>query len=438
MMTMEIGSSQRPVAARRNGLFGAYVALLLFILIYCARPEDWVPGLSKVPLGKITGILALLALIFSLRDVRWRSPREVTYLTLLTGQLFLAAALSPVWRGGAFQVTLDFAKVLIIIVVISVAVNTSKRLRLLIVTQAASVAVIAAVAIWKGHLAYGRLAGILGGNYSNPNDMALAIVLSLPLCLALMFLAKTSLGKAAWALALPLMIYGVFRTGSRGGFLSLSVVAAVCLWEFAIRGRRRYLLVLAALLGIIIWQSSSGMLVERMKGTFNQKENTASAYDSSLERQQLLWRSIEITKEHPLFGIGPGNFQVVSGWWQPTHNSYTQMTSEGGLPAFILYLLILGWGFTSVRATKRLKRVPKESKLLARALQASLAGYIIGSSFCSAAYEFFPYILVAYSTALLRIAKKSAYSKGVEAESRGMAVSVDADATVSELSSYSG
>lgn len=435
---MEFVSAQRPAAARPNRLFGAYAALLLFMLIYCARPEDWIPGLSRVPLAKITGILALLALVFSLRDIRWRSPREVTYLTLLTGQLFVAAALSPVWRGGAFQVTLDFAKVLIVIVVISVAVNTSKRLRLLIITQAASVALIAAVAIWKGHLAYGRLAGILGGNYSNPNDLALAIVLSFPLCLALMFLARTKLGKAAWAISLPLMAYGVFRTGSRGGFLSLSVVAAVCLWEFAIRGRRRYLLVLAALLGIIIWESSSEMLVERMKGTFNQKDNTASAYDSSQERQQLLWRSIEITGEHPLFGVGPGNFQVVSGWWQPTHNSYTQMTSEGGLPAFILYILILGLGFASARATKRLAYGPKESKLLARALQASLAGYIVGSSFCSAAYEFFPYVLVAYTTALLRIAKKSAYSKRLETISHEMPVSVDADATVSELSSHSG
>jgi O-antigen ligase len=436
-MDMESVPVQRRAAARRTRLFGAYLTLLLFMLIYFARPEDWIAGLSRVPLAKITGILSLLALIFSLRDIRWRLSREIIYLALLTAQLFLASALSPIWRGGALQVTLDFAKVLIVIVVISVTVNSTKRLRLLIVTQAASVAVIAAVAIWKGHLAYGRLAGILGGNYSNPNDLALAIVLSSPLCLVLIFLAKTRLGKAGWALALPLMVYAVIRTGSRGGFLSLSVVTAVCLWEFAIRGRRRYLLVVAGLLGIIIWQTSSRMLVERINGTFDQKSNTASAYDSSQERQQLFWRSIEVTKEHPLFGIGPGNFQVVSGWWQPSHNSYTQMTSEGGLPAFILYALILALGFTSARATKRLPRGPKESKLLARALQASLTGFIVGSVFSSMAYEFFPYVLVAYTTALLRIARKSvAYSKGSKTVSQEVPVSIDAPATVPELSSY--
>ena len=197
-------SAKRP-NSRQKPLVGAYVALLLFMFIYCARPEDWIPGLSNVPLAKITGILALLALVFSLRNIRQHLPREVIYLALLVGQLFLAAALSPVWRGGAVQTTLDFSKVLIIVIVMTVAVNTSKRLRLLIVIQAASVAMIAAVAILKSRLLVGRLEGMLGGNYSNPNDLALAIAISLPLCLALLFLSKRRVWKAAWALAMIVM-----------------------------------------------------------------------------------------------------------------------------------------------------------------------------------------------------------------------------------------
>jgi hypothetical protein len=46
--------------------------------------------------------------------------------------------------------------------------------------------------------------------------------------------------------------------------------------------------------------------------------------------------------------------------------------------------------------------------LLAGALFASLVGYAVGSVFLSVAYAFFPYILVAYTTALLSIARKSA------------------------------
>jgi len=334
-------------------------------------------------------------------------PREVNYLILLVGQLFLASMLSPVWRGGALQTTLDFAKVLLIVIVMSVVVTTARHLRQLIFIQAASVAVIAAVAVWKGRLLLGRLEGTLGAYYSDPNDLALAIIISLPLCLALLLLSRGGLRKVAWTLAILMMLYAVFSTGSRGGFVSLIVTAVVFLWEFAIQGRRRYLLALAMLAGLILWQFSSGLLTGRLKGTFNQQEDTAAAYDSAEARQQLFWRSVEVTKQHPLFGVGPGNFQQLSGNWHVTHNAFTEMSSEGGVPAFILYVLILWCGFKNLRATKRLGRGRTESSLLARALLASLAGYAVGSFFLSVAYAFFPYFLVAYTTVLFQIARRS-------------------------------
>jgi len=399
-------SAQRHIT-RRRPLIGAYVALVLFMVIYYARPEDWISSLSAAPLAKITVGLALLALVFSLRHIRQRLSREVLFLFLLTGQLFIASLISPVWRGGALQTTLDFAKVLPIFLLISISVTTLQRLRALIFTQAVSVSAIAAVAIWKGHLLLGRLEGILGGDYADPNEMALAIVISLPLCLALLFMTRNWLWKILWSLSFLVMVYAEFLTGSRGGFLALLIVVAVCLWVFAIRGRRRYLLVLAALAGVFLWQASGGILVKRLNGTFNVKEDTAAAYGSAQLRQQLFWRSIDVTEEHPLFGVGPGNFSVVSGQWHTTHNSLTLMSSEGGVPALILYVLILWCGFANLRATIQLTRGRTKSSLLARALFASSAGYAVGSLFLSVSYEFFPYILVAYTTALFSIARKS-------------------------------
>ena len=176
-----------------------------------------------------------------------------------------------------------------------------------------------------------------------------------------MFLSRNSLWKILWSISILVMIYAVLLTGSRGGFLALLVAVAVSLWEFAIRGRRRISWCSQH------WQVSSsgslagGMLVGRLKGTFILKEDTAAAYDSAQTRQQLFWRSIEVTKEHPIFGVGPGNFDQVSGQWHTTHNSFTLMSSEGGVPALILYVLILWCGFKNLRATKRLVRGQTES-----------------------------------------------------------------------------
>src|ERR1700726_1318556 len=93
---------------QRKPLAEAYAALLAFMFIYCARPEDWIPGLSHAPLAKVAGILAFIAFLLSIRHIRQRFPNEVFYLVFLIGQLFLASLFSPVWRGGAVQSTLAF------------------------------------------------------------------------------------------------------------------------------------------------------------------------------------------------------------------------------------------------------------------------------------------------------------------------------------------
>src|SRR5579859_7229459 len=97
---------------------GAFFFLAAFFVVSSARPQDWISGLSAVPLAKIAGVLAVIAYLFSFRDVRSPLPRDAVYLLLLLGQLFITAAMSPVWRGGAFQKTLDFSKVVIIFIVL--------------------------------------------------------------------------------------------------------------------------------------------------------------------------------------------------------------------------------------------------------------------------------------------------------------------------------
>src|SRR5262249_49667711 len=161
------------------------------------------------------------------------------------------------------------------------------------------------------------------------------------------------------------------------------------LWVFAIKGRRGYLLALAALGGVILWQSASGAVLGRFSRTFGSEGDHSAAYDSALQRQQLLLRSIEVTFEHPFLGIGPGNFNQVSGNWHTAHNSFTLVSSEGGLPALFLYLSILSCGFANIRKVNKLGRRNKELTVTAGALLASLVGYLVGSFFLSVAYQFF-------------------------------------------------
>ena len=75
----------------------------------------------------------------------------------------------------------------------------------------------------------------------------------------------------------------------------------------------------------------------------------ANAHSSTQSRKELLKHSLVFTIHHPLFGVGPGMFAVADdiyekalgakkGSWLGTHNSYTQVSSEIGIPAFLFFV----------------------------------------------------------------------------------------------------
>jgi hypothetical protein len=49
--------------SKKDGLGFAFFWLSGFYLVYCLRPEDWIPGVRYLHIAKITGILAILGLI---------------------------------------------------------------------------------------------------------------------------------------------------------------------------------------------------------------------------------------------------------------------------------------------------------------------------------------------------------------------------------------
>ena len=390
-------------ANRPEPLGFVYVGLVLFMLVSFVHPQDWIPGLAAVPFAKIAGVLMLMALVFSFNTIRWHMPLEVTFLSLLTAQLWLTVPFSPVWRGGAFNAMLDFSKVLPVVIVIYGAVRSMKRLRWMLFVQAASIAAITIISVVSRHTSGDRLSGVLSGVYGNSNDFAFGLDLSLPLCLAFALTTRSAWKKLIWTMAMLAMVYAVFLTASRGGAIALVVVALVCLWQLGVKGRRIYLLLLVPVAVIVVWLYGGNALRERFYQTnidSATNNRSASASESAQQRKELLFQSLKVTAQHPFFGVGPGNFQVVSGVWRVTHNSYTQMSAEGGIPAFLLYLLFLWSGVANLRDVNRYAKTEKGIRMFSIALGASLAGYLVGSFFASVAYQLFPYCLVAYTGAL--------------------------------------
>jgi hypothetical protein len=406
--------SQR-FALKREPLAGAFFWLSAFYAVYCARPEDWIPGLKYIPLAKISGIFALLGLLMSagrtkrgFRDL----PREAGYFFGIICMLFVSAVLSPVWRGGAFFKTVDFAKALVAWVLTFLLITSFARLRRIIFIQSASVAVITVVSVLKGR-SHPRLEGVIGGIYSNPNDLAFAIVLSLPFCFAFLLSTRSIPRKAVWAASMLAMCTALFMTASRAGFINLLVTGAVCLWVFGVKGKRIHLIAAAAVVALVVGLAAGGQLKDRffaISGNDLDTGTEVSAHGSYEQRRLLMVESLQGIGHYPL-GIGLGNFANYSGTWREVHVAYLQIAVEGGIGAFVFYLLFFGRGFGNLKRLRRMTSHDAEIDLFSGALYASLIGFVVGAFFAPEAYQYFPYFAVAYTSVLLAIAKEREQSE---------------------------
>jgi len=108
---------------------------------------------------------------------------------------------------------------------------------------------------------------------------------------------------------------------------------------------------------VFIPQSSSQrlLLMFRSSSTPVASDSEASALASQSQREELIKKSVTLTLQHPVFGVGMGQFVVAvmgeaakKGEWAAalgTHNSYTQVSSECGILALVCYVAVICFCF---------------------------------------------------------------------------------------------
>jgi O-antigen ligase len=214
-----------------------------------------------------------------------------------------------------------------------------------------------------------------------------------------LFIARGISRKLFYGLCALLMVAGTVVTLSRGGFLGLACASFVMVWKI---GRRHRITVVALFLlaGVIFFLALPPEFIGRLLS------NAGEAEASAVARQNLLGRSIYVTLTHPLLGLGMNNFPIVSIHDQVTHNAYTQVSAEMGIPALIIYVLFLLSSLKRLRAVEREtydSRARTRVYYLSIGLQASVVGYMVSSFFASVAYLWYIYYLVGYAVCLHRL-----------------------------------
>ena len=185
---------------------------------------------------------------------------------------------------------------------------------------------------------------------------------------------------------------------------------------FITRGRQRLLLALLTLAAGVAalvfvpraiqerYETMVDSNVEESQGNVD----AMKAIGSTQARWSLFVDSLLITAQHPLLGVGPGNFsgrdaemiKATGGrpGWQVTHNSYTQVSSECGIPAALVFAWLVLYG---LRTTNRLRRaMPVHPELRSKApmafwLLVAIAAYGFSAMFGAFAYGYQLPLLVA-------------------------------------------
>ena len=398
----------KPAEWSRHRNSFAYGALVVFCFLYFYRPEDFISPLGYIPMAKISAVLAFLGLIAGVQaQGKVRVPNAIKFLLALLFQMVLTIPFA-IWRGGAADTVFNkFSKTVITAILVSLVVVSLRQLRQLLWIQTSAVVVISVAAVLLRHQRDGRLEGFGYGVLQNSNDLALNIAIVFPVCVAFMLHAR-GLKKAVWIIAMALMLVAVEMTYSRGGLLALIICGGISLYEYGIKGKRRYLIgitVLIAVIGLGIVAASStyrarveSIVLGNIEGSHDKNSRDA--------RLGLLKKSIVVSAEHPIFGVGPGNFKILDSGWVVAHNTYTELSAEAGVLSLVFFLLALRAALKNIAEAKRSERYQGDPdfRLFTQALFAGMAGLIVGGCFGSLEYNLYPFVMIGYTCALVRLA----------------------------------
>lgn len=225
----------------------------------------------------------------------------------------------------------------------------------------------------------------------DPNDLAAVAALCFPFALGLIARGSRK-SRLLGIVAAGLCPFVVIATSSRGG--TMAIVAGSLIFALGSRGNRRVVLIVALVAGAVgAWTFAPDSFRDRMRSisALNQDYNTTE-YTG---RKQIWGRGIGYLIQHPIAGVGLGNFPIAEGGhaerigirtkWSAAHNAYVQAFAELGLVGGGLFVAIF------VVALRRAWRLWRPREASAKALHmpeflASLVSFGVSAYFLSHAY----------------------------------------------------
>jgi len=385
-----------------------YFCLLLFVSAIYVRPGELVGSEAGIPFVEILALVsAVVAMLAYLREPRpWISVPHDRFI-LGFWLAIVVSNLASGWMGGALKGFVEFFKIAFYYFLMRFAVREPRHLRgllLLLIGLNLFQAAYGLLQLQTGHglgglelHRDGRIRSL--GIFNDPNDLALALVMAVPLLLTGIVDHDVPRGRRLLGLtALVPILLAIQYTVSRGALVGLAVIVVVFSAQRFGLVRGGPVASLGLVLLLLTWgpgravepddEGPQPLLSASLEDTTTGLEQFSPEENSSRGRVEAWSEGLTMLTSHPLFGVGYSRFTDYNEL--VAHNSFIHTFAELGLLGAFFGVGLVYWYFKGLR-----QRTDEASlRRWASALTLSGIGFFTMASFLSRQYDFVLYTLL--------------------------------------------
>lgn len=372
-----------------------FIGVLLWTWIGIMNPHKLAFGfMHNAPVAMAVALITFIGLLTTRDRVKfdWSAPMVLLAMLIVWMGLTTAFAFFP---GSSMPQLIKVLKIQIMTFIAAAVLYKHMHIRLFVWVNVLSLGFyglkggLYTIATGGGGRVWGPPGGFIEGN----NELALALIMAIPLMNFLRTTTPHNWVKRGLLLMMALSAISAIGTQSRGALLALAAMAMLLWWRAPNKMANAVLL---SMVGVVILAMMPASWYERMATIQNYQD------DGSAMGRINAWMTMVNLANDRFFG---GGFDVqnpvVFSMYAPdpsnpltAHSIYFQMLGEHGYVGLCLFLLI--WLMAWRRAGALRKGTRKDPEIgwlyhLGSMIQVSLVGYAVGGAFLSLSYFDLPY-----------------------------------------------
>lgn len=353
------------------------VTVILFLVLYYVRPQEWSSAFSAIHFVQIVLLVAISTLFTRSRSLGLADLFQTPHDWMIFGfWLWLVMSAPSPW--SAFK---DYLNLYIFYIVVVQTLYSVPRMILFVGWWTYLVVFISLLALasqWgidplgSADLTQGPMQGRLSLNlsiFNNPNALGHSAVPAIPMLFFYCIWRRPIISRLLGTALLSIPIYCIYLTQSKGSFLS----GGVTIVATALFGRPKTFQIIV-IVAVLMFGSSAVYMLPRMNEIA--KSKTDPAIQGRVAAFKHGYNVLTITKT----GVGKGNwftsFFAAHHYYKAAHSTYVMIGGELGYPGLFF---LCGVFFCCLRTLVTARTDTSDEERLRRMLFVLVVSYMVSS-----------------------------------------------------------